>query len=168
MSHTIKIFFRLDWTKTKQTQAFLTAFSNSKAETNIIVSQKGGSGEQGSWTSHREVALKLAQWISPEFEVFCIKKLDELFQTGKAELKVATPDKAVFWLDLQTKQQEAITYLQESLSNTKQQLERAKPAIRFTEQVSSTKKAISVQDFSNLLPDTGRTRLFKWFKENGY
>lgn len=76
-----------DWTKTKQTQVFLRAFAEKKAETNIIVSLKGGNGEQGSWTKYREVAIKLAQWISPEFEVFCMEKLDELFRTGKTELK---------------------------------------------------------------------------------
>lgn len=76
-----------DWTKTKQTQAFLQAFAKNKPDTNIIVSVKGGNDEQGSWTQYREVALKLAQWINPDFEVFCMEKLDELFQKGKVELK---------------------------------------------------------------------------------
>ncbi len=41
----------------------------------------GGIGEQRTWVC-KELALEFAMWISPEFEVWCIDALDELFQTG--------------------------------------------------------------------------------------
>lgn len=155
-----------DWKRLPATQRFLTAFFRKNPERENLATVQGGN-KQGTWAS-RKIALKFAEWISVDFEIYCNEKLDELFQTGKTELKAHTPNTAAFWLDLQNKQQEAIGYLQNSLSDAKKQLEKAKPAIEFTEQVNNTKKAITVQDFSNLLPDTGRTRLFKWFKEKGY
>jgi len=109
-----------DWTKTKQTKAFLAIFASSKAETNIILSVKGGDGEQGSWTSYREVALKLAQWISPEFEVFCIQKLDELFQKGKTELK---PTKELTTIDILELATGEIQRLKSQLETTTKTLE---------------------------------------------
>lgn len=56
-----------------------------------MVSLKGGNGEQGSFTPYREVALKLAQWISPEFEIWCIEQIDTLLQKGKVELTKQAP-----------------------------------------------------------------------------
>lgn len=47
-----------------------------------------------------------------------------------------------------------------------------KPLVQFAEHVSTAANAISVGDFAKLLNDEdipiGRTRLFRWFKENGY
>jgi hypothetical protein len=77
---------RLDvWLKTKQTKAFLASYSVLTPNGGITVNIGNNGKEQGTF-GNRQVALKLAQWISPEFEVFCIQKLDELFQTGKTEL----------------------------------------------------------------------------------
>jgi hypothetical protein len=77
---------RLDvWLKTKQTKAFLASYSVLTPNGGITVNIGNNGKEQGTF-GNREIALKLAQWISPDFEVFCIQKLDELFQTGKTEL----------------------------------------------------------------------------------
>lgn len=109
-----------DWTRNKTTKQFLEAFSSNKADGQIILSVKGGDGEQGSWTSYREIALKLAQWISPEFEVFCIQKLDELFQTGKTELKPAKELTTIEILELTTNE---IKRLKSQLETTTKTLE---------------------------------------------
>jgi len=74
-----------DWSKTKSTQSFLNAYASEYPDMNIIISNKGGQAEQGTWAV-RHVAIEFAQWINPAFKVFCIKKLDELFQTGKTEI----------------------------------------------------------------------------------
>lgn len=155
------------WLANPSTKAFLEAIKSADGKS-VTTQNVGNNGKEQGTFGTREVALKLAQWISPEFEVFCIKKLDELFQKGEAKLETYNPSNPKFWMDLQSQQQEAITYLQNALNKTSQALEQAKPAIEFTDQVHNTKEAISVQDFSNLLPNTGRTRLFRWFKEQGY
>lgn len=76
------------WTRLKQTKNFLSALENSEVHQMHFATNRGA-GINGTWGS-REVALKLAQWLSPEFEVFCIQKLDELFQTGSTSLKPKT------------------------------------------------------------------------------
>lgn len=87
---------RIDvWLKTKQTKAFLTSYCKVTPNGAIQIIL-GKDKEQGTFGT-REVALKLAQWISPEFEVFCIQKLDELFQTGKTQLQ---PVKELTTLDI--------------------------------------------------------------------
>jgi phage antirepressor YoqD-like protein len=71
------------WKRLPNTVDFLRAWKqvNELCE-NHIVSLEGGAGSGAGTWAHREIALKFAQWISSDFEVFCIKKLDELFQTG--------------------------------------------------------------------------------------
>jgi hypothetical protein len=76
-----------EWSKLPTAKNFLKALEKSEGGKSPITTFKGNNGKEQGTFGIREVALKLAQWISPEFEVFCIKKLDELFQTGKTELK---------------------------------------------------------------------------------
>ena len=121
-----------DWTRNKTTKQFLEAFSSNKGDGQIILSVKGGDGEQGSWTSYREVALKLAQWISPEFEVFCIQKLDELFQKGKTSL-----------LEPKT----TLTYLKEAVA----EIERLESKLQATTQTLEHKQSIIV-DMAEKVP----------------
>jgi hypothetical protein len=49
----------------------------------LVRSVKGNSSGkvQGTWI-HRKMAIHLAAWLSPQFAVWCINRLDELFQTG--------------------------------------------------------------------------------------
>lgn len=69
----------------QQTQEFAAALSLdigipiSKLATTIR--GRGDSVDQGTWV-HRKLAIHLANWLSPQFAVWCINRLDELFQTG--------------------------------------------------------------------------------------
>lgn len=67
-----------DWSRLKRSKAYLEALSS---ETGIPVSQliitidiDGQSGLQGSW-AHPEVAISIAAWISPKFEVWANRTL---------------------------------------------------------------------------------------------
>jgi hypothetical protein len=111
---------RLDvWLKTKQTKAFLASYSVLTPNGGITVNIGNNGKEQGTF-GNREIALKLAQWISPEFEVFCIQKLDELFQTGKTELKPAKELTTIDILELATGE---IQRLKSQLETTTKTLE---------------------------------------------
>ena len=147
---------RIDhWLKSQTTQRFLEAY---KAITpnGGIETIKGGSGEQGTF-GDRRIALKLAEWISVEFELFANEKLDELLQTGKATL--ALPSYA-----------ETLRLYADTLE-AKEQLEanyqKALPKIAFHDQVATSINSITVGEFAKVI-GTGEGRLFKWFKENGY
>jgi phage antirepressor YoqD-like protein len=154
------------WYRLPSTKAFLGVL-NSNVQKMHITTQRGNSGNSGTFGT-REVALKLAQWISPEFEVFCIKKLDELFQTGKAELKQTTPQDPNFWLDLQNQQARAMKYLQNALAKKNKELERAKPKVLIADNIALCTNSISILQFSKLLPNTGQVRFFRWLRENKY
>ncbi|MCW2309739.1 KilA-N domain-containing protein [Rhodobium gokarnense] len=65
-----------DYARLDATSGFMSALS---AEAGIPVSKliqsvKGGSGPQGTWV-HPKVAIHLAQWLSPEFAVWCTNVL---------------------------------------------------------------------------------------------
>ena len=76
---------RLDvWLKAKSTQRFLDAYKLTP-NGGTLNTQLGKDKEQVTF-GDRKIALKLAQWISPEFEVFCTLKLDTLFTTSTVSL----------------------------------------------------------------------------------
>jgi hypothetical protein len=72
-----------EWMRNKSTNAFISALEAARGNSPQL-EIKNGVGTFGT----REVALRLAQWVSPEFEVFCINKLDTLFQKGAVSLSV--------------------------------------------------------------------------------
>ena len=69
----------------------------------------------GTWV-HRKVGYHLAQWISPKFAVQVSLILDELFITGKVELKSADE------IDNEYKNQ--ITTLKATLNTNKEQYQK--------------------------------------------
>lgn len=63
-----------DWTRTESTKAYIEAVSSEVniCPSQLLVSLKGNSGnfEQGTW-AHPLIAIAFAQWLSPEFHVWC-------------------------------------------------------------------------------------------------
>lgn len=84
-----------DWYRLLSTDAYLKALSDVtgipvttdvKGTQALIYSIQGGNPqEQGTWI-HRKVAIRLAQWLSPELAVQVDSWIEELFETGKVEL----------------------------------------------------------------------------------
>lgn len=80
----INDFFRL-----KSTKEYLEAL---ETETGIPVTGlyqvfQGGTQNQGTW-GHPMVALRLAQWISPAFAVWCDAHIFNLMSTGSTSLEI--------------------------------------------------------------------------------
>lgn len=146
------------WLQNPSTKQFLSALQADDTKS-VIAIFKGGNGIQGTFGT-REVALKVAQWISPEFEVFCIRKLDELFQTGKTELK---PNRELSRLEIL---EMALETEKENLK-LKQELENAKPAIAFQSAVQNSVNSISIGEFAKILK-IGEFKFFSWLRDNGY
>ena len=72
-----------DWLKLPSTKEYLTILQCVKSDTRknciiepLIVTQKGNSNEieQGTWATDYRIAMRFAQWLSPEFSI----KVDEL------------------------------------------------------------------------------------------
>lgn len=73
-----------DWLKTQETQEYLSAlqriavrFDKNRNVEPLIVTKQGGNVaeiEQGTWATDYRIAMRFAQWLSPEFSL----KVDEL------------------------------------------------------------------------------------------
>lgn len=85
-----------DFTRLKQTKEFVKALEksmNTAKPADVRVwkkatkSVRGGidASLRGTWYEKR-LALKLAAWLSPEFEVWIFSRIEELLRTGRTEL----------------------------------------------------------------------------------
>ena len=97
-----------EWKDSPRTKEFVNALDEANGNSVSCLSVENGNGT----FAHREVALDYAMWVSPRFKVWCIKALDELFQTGKVELKPKD-----YWRQIQTADRE-IRLLKKSLKLT--------------------------------------------------
>lgn len=82
-----------DFLRTQSAQEYIRAFSDRlKCPTDEVVKivQGGVSESQGTWF-HQKIALRFAQWLSPEFAIWVDEKIEELLTTGKTELLPASP-----------------------------------------------------------------------------
>lgn len=74
----------------KQTKEFiemLESVTSHVSQREIIRIVRGGTPElQGTWVNDI-LALKIAAWLSPQFELWMYMKIKELLTTGKAELE---------------------------------------------------------------------------------
>ena len=71
------------WTRLDSTQAYLEALS---ADMQISITLLIETSDAGTF-AHPEVAIAFAQWLSPEFHVWCIRHLRTLMETGSTQLK---------------------------------------------------------------------------------
>lgn len=70
------------WLRTDNAQRMIDALAVAhKCETDDLVVKKQGGGEQGTWM-HEDVAIVFAQWLSPEFYIWCNDRIKELFKYG--------------------------------------------------------------------------------------
>lgn len=80
-----------DWLKTEQAQRMIKAITETKkigsVENQLVVTVKGGNdlSKQGTWM-HEDVALVFAQWLSPEFYLWCNDRIKELLSNGVATI----------------------------------------------------------------------------------
>ena len=132
---------RLDhWLKSQSTQRFLEAYSKLTPNGGIIT-LVGKGKEQGTF-GDRRVALKLAEWISVDFELFANEKLDELLQTGKAELTQTKQEAPSYQIEDPIKRAE--TWILEQ--KEKQKLE-----------IENNQQAIEIKGLANNLKETKET-----------
>ena len=76
-----------DWLNLPSTKEFLDELTDTRKSCNVeyqaVITKKGGSNleEQGTWM-HEDVALVFAQWLSPEFYLWCNDRIKELIKNG--------------------------------------------------------------------------------------
>lgn len=104
----------------KSTKAYLEAWKKRYADLHngepVVVIQGGKAEEQGTWMA-RQVALKFAAWLDPDFEVWVYEKLEELMSSGVATLEPLPIAKAL------TRIKEQLEAYEQDTSEIRQQLE---------------------------------------------
>lgn len=78
-----------DWRRLKVTQEYIHQVSLTVGITTtdlVITTLEGPPKNRGSW-GHKLVALNLAKWLDPAFEVWCNQHLLELMETGSTSLE---------------------------------------------------------------------------------
>ena len=79
-----------DWLRTEQANRIINAVSASqKCEPTDLVVVVNGGDDYGTWM-HEDVALPFAQWLSPEFYIWCNDHIKELLTTGSTSLALPT------------------------------------------------------------------------------
>jgi hypothetical protein len=75
-----------DWMRGQDAKRYIDAISSVTGipASQLVVSMKGNSSnfEQGTWV-HPKLAIKLARWISVEFELWCDEHIKTLLETGQ-------------------------------------------------------------------------------------
>jgi len=77
-----------DWSRLKRTDNFKQILSSTMGITivELLKQEQGGNGERHTW-SHPQVAINIAQWISPDFDVLVSKWVYEIMLTGKVDIR---------------------------------------------------------------------------------
>jgi hypothetical protein len=75
------------WSELQKSKAYLEALSASAGKTTdeLVGYEMGSNSKRATW-GHPQVAINIAQWISPEFDVQVSKWIYELGVTGKVDL----------------------------------------------------------------------------------
>lgn len=117
-----------DWLSLKQTNELIISLSAKTGipATGLVIVNQGGNN-QGTWL-YEDLALIFAQWLSPDFYLWCNDRIKELLTTGSASLQPQLPnfnnpaEAARAWADqyeknqtlaLEVQQQQATIELQE-------------------------------------------------------
>lgn len=79
-----------DWRQLPSTKRFLEAFFNKNPLQENLVTIQGGTN-QGTWVS-KKLAIKFAEWISVDFEVYANEQLDKLFNDHTIPKKLTVQD----------------------------------------------------------------------------
>jgi len=76
-----------DWLRTDACTRYTNALSEAHKCTtaDLVLIRKGGDNTQGTWM-HEDLALAFAQWLSPEFYIWCNNRIKELLTKGSVSL----------------------------------------------------------------------------------
>jgi hypothetical protein len=77
-----------NWNQNDKTKRFLEVLSSMAGipTVDLLKQEHGGNGERHTW-AHPQVAINIAQWISPEFDVLVSKWVYEIMLTGKVDIR---------------------------------------------------------------------------------
>lgn len=106
------------WYRLKGTKAFIDSIltEDQKVLSDILIVQKGGQPVlQGTW-AHPELAIHLAQWISPKFHRWCNAHIFNLMESGSTSLQIDPIEEMKLKIELTRLEAKKAKYENESLA----------------------------------------------------
>nr|DAT23051.1 MAG TPA: KilAC domain protein [Caudoviricetes sp.] len=158
--------FPKDWIKTKQAEELIASVSSNR---NILpfelVHVVQGSPETGGGTwLHEDLALIFAQWLNPQFYLWCNDRVKELLTTGVAVNPLANASRSEL-LRLALQAEEEKEALQAKVQEDA-------PKVAFATAVLASNTSILIGELAKTLRqngvDIGQNRLFEWMRCEGY
>lgn len=143
-----------DWLSNKQTEELIYSLSAERRIplTDLVVVQRGGN-QQGTWL-HEDLALIFAQWLSPQFYLWCNDRIKELLQTGVTT--TANDDEAILHAMqvLQKRVEEnkqRIQILEGENSIQQEQIKSLTPRAEYTDEVLQSTSTITTNQIAQEL-----------------
>lgn len=167
-----------DFLSTKQTNELINSLSAKTgiSATGLVIVNQGGNN-QGTWL-HEDLALIFAQWLSPDFYLWCNDRIKELLQYGMTatqptlEQMINNPDLVISLATQLKNEREEKQRIETENLYLKEQNEAQRPAVIFTESVKVSSTNILIEDLAKLITQNGYTigeiRLYNWLVDNGY
>lgn len=167
-----------DFLSTKQTNELINSLSTKTgiSATGLVIVNQGGNN-QGTWL-HEDLALIFAQWLSPDFYLWCNDRIKELLQYGMTatqptlEQMINNPDLVISLATQLKNEREEKQRIETENLYLKEQNEAQRPAVIFTESVRVSSTNILIEDLAKLITQNGYTigeiRLYNWLVDNGY
>lgn len=174
-----------DWLRTDQSDRLITALaSRQKCHLTDLVKVINGGINNGTWM-HEDVALLFAQWLSPDFYLWCNDRIKELMRVGMTampqtvEAMLANPD-LIIGLATQLKEErqrsealaQDVVQLGARTLEQEKALEAAAPKVLFADAVTTSQNSILIRELAKLISqngiEIGERRLFNWLRENEY
>lgn len=171
-----------DFLSTKQTNELINSLSAKTGipATGLVIVNQGGNN-QGTWL-HEDLALIFSQWLSPDFYLWCNDRIKELLQYGMTatqptlEQMINNPDLVIsLATQLKNEREEKLRLALEVEKKEEEKralIEETKPAVVFTECVTSSSTNILIGDLAKLITQNGykigEIRLYEWMVENKF
>lgn len=163
-----------DWLRTEQSKRMISAITErQKCHPSDLV--KVVNGDNGGTWMYEDVALVFAQWLAPEFYLWCNDRIKELLTKGVAT--TGNDDEAILHaIQVLQKRVEESKARQKELENHNAELEETietnAPKVLFADTVACSNTSILVGELAKLIANKGvkigQNRLFEWMRQNGY
>lgn len=163
-----------DWLRTEQSQRMIAVISERQKclPSDLVKVTNGDNG--GTWM-HEDVALVFAQWLSPEFYLWCNDRIKELMTKGVAT--IANDDEAILHaihvLEKRIEESKAKQRELEAQNNIlTTEIKDNAPKVSFANAVADSDNCILIREFAKILQQNeikmGEIAIFKWLRSNGY
>ena len=163
-----------DFLSTKQTNELINSLSikTGISATGLVIVNQGGNN-QGTWM-HEDLALIFAQWLSPDFYLWCNDRIKELLQYGMTatqptlEQMINNPDLVISLATQLKSEREEKVRLEQEKKRLEDKTAKQEPYVSFVKTAFKADGKVDIGQAAKILGlPFGRNTLFKKLKEAG-